>query len=237
MQDFKGRTVIVTGATGHLGQATARAFAARGASLALVARDPAGLAEARQRLGVETDVATFAVDLLQPPAVSAMVDQVVARFGGLHALVNLAGGFAMGPAVHDTTDQDWKLMMDLNMHTLLNSVRAAIPRFLEAGAGRIVNVSARAAIQGSGHMAPYCVAKAAVITLTESLADELRRTGITVNCVLPGTLDTPPNRAAMPDANHDTWVSLDALADVILFLASDAARAITGASIPVYGRS
>ncbi len=237
MQDFKGRTVIVTGATGHLGQATARAFAARGASLALVARDPAGLAEARQRLGVETDVATFAVDLLQPPAVSAMVDQVVARFGGLHALVNLAGGFAMGPAVHDTTDQDWKLMMDLNMHTLLNSVRAAIPRFLEAGTGRIVNVSARAAIQGSGHMAPYCVAKAAVITLTESLADELRHTGITVNCVLPGTLDTPPNRAAMPDANHDTWVSLDALADVILFLASDAARAITGASIPVYGRS
>ncbi len=237
MQDFKGRTVIVTGATGHLGQATARAFAARGASLALVARDPAGLAEARQRLGVETDVATFAVDLLQPPAVSAMVDQVIARFGGLHALVNLAGGFAMGPAVHDTTDQDWERMMDLNMHTLLNSVRAAIPRFLEAGVGRIVNVSARAAIQGSGHMAPYCVAKAAVITLTESLADELRHTGITVNCVLPGTLDTPPNRAAMPDANHDTWVSLDALADVILFLASDAARAITGASIPVYGRS
>ncbi|TCT18867.1 SDR family oxidoreductase [Thiobaca trueperi] len=237
MQDFKGRTVIVTGATGHLGQATARAFAARGASLALVARDPAGLAEARQRLGVETDVATFAVDLLQPPAVSAMVDQVIARFGGLHALVNLAGGFAMGPAVHDTTDQDWELMMDLNMHTPLNCVRAAIPRFLEAGAGRIVNVSARAAIQGSGHMAPYCVAKAAVITLTESLADELRHTGITVNCVLPGTLDTPPNRAAMPDANHDTWVSLDALADVILFLASDAARAITGASIPVYGRS
>ena len=237
MQDFKGRTVIVTGATGHLGQATARAFAARGASLALVARDPAGLAAMRQRLGVETDVATFAVDLLQLSAVSAMVDQIIARFGGLHALANLAGGFAMGPAVHDTTDQDWKLMMDLNMHTLLNSVRAAIPRFLEAGTGRIVNVSARAATQGSAHMAPYCVAKAAVVTLTESLADELRHTGITVNCVLPGTLDTPPNRAAMPDANHDTWVSLDALADVILFLASDAARAITGASIPVYGRS
>lgn len=237
MQDFKGRTVIVTGATGHLGQATAQAFAARGASLALVARDQAGLAAMRQRLGTETDVATFAVDLLQPPAVSAMVDQVIARFGGLHALANLAGGFAMGPTVHETTDEDWDAMLNLNMRTLLNCVRATIPRFLEAGAGRIVNVSARAATRGSAHMAPYCVAKAAVVTLTESLADELRHTGIAVNCILPGTLDTPPNRAAMPDANHDAWVAPDALADVILFLASDAARAITGASIPVYGRS
>ncbi len=128
-------------------------------------------------------------------------------------------------------------MLDLNARTVFHCARAIIPRLLENGGGRIINVSARAATHGLGHMAPYCVSKAAVITLTESLAEELKDSGITVNCVLPGTLDTPQNRAAMPEADPTTWVALEALADVILFLASHASRGITGAAIPVYGRS
>ncbi|AFL72593.1 SDR family oxidoreductase [Thiocystis violascens] len=237
MQHLKGKTVLITGAAGNLGRATARAFATHGARLALVGRDPQTLADAQQALGPDPETDIFAADLLQPSAVSAMVDQVIARFGQLHVVANLAGGFTMGPPVHETSDADWDFMMDLNARTVFNCVRATVPRLLDAGSGRIVNISARAATKGSGHMAPYCASKAAVIALTESLADELKHQGINVNCLLPGTLDTPQNRAAMPDQDFSTWVSLDALAEVVLFLASDASRAITGAAIPVYGRS
>nr|WP_242470799.1 SDR family NAD(P)-dependent oxidoreductase [Thiocystis violacea] len=227
----------MTGAAGNLGRAASRTFAARGARLALIGRDPRALQEARAALPPKTESLSLAVDLLAPDAVAAMVEEVAAHFGGIHVLANLAGGFSMGPPIQETSDADWEFMLDLNARTVFNCARATIPRLLEAGAGRIINVSARAATRGMGHMGPYCVSKAAVITLTESLADELRHAGINVNCVLPGTLDTPENRAAMPDEDHSTWVSLDALADVLLFLASDASRGITGAAIPVYGRS
>jgi NAD(P)-dependent dehydrogenase (short-subunit alcohol dehydrogenase family) len=143
----------------------------------------------------------------------------------------------MGPPIHETPDRDWDLMLGLNARTVFNCTRAAVPHLLAAGGGAIVNVSARAALKGSARMGPYCASKAAVITLTETLAEELKDSGIRVNCVLPGTLDTPQNRAAMPDADFDRWVPLPALAEVILFLASPAARAVTGAALPVYGRS
>jgi NAD(P)-dependent dehydrogenase (short-subunit alcohol dehydrogenase family) len=165
------------------------------------------------------------------------VTAVRERFGGIDILANIAGGFTMGPPLHQTPDQDWDRMMDLNARTVFNACRAVIPHLLAAGGGRIVNVAARAALMGQGHMAPYCASKAVVIRLTESLAEEHRDDGINVNCVLPGTLDTPENRAAMPDADHGRWVGTDALADVILFLVSAASRAISGAAIPVYGRS
>lgn len=237
MQDLRGRIVMITGAAGNLGRATARAFAQQGARLALVDRDLQALTEARDALGSASESELFAVDLLQSQAVTDLVEQVGARFGNVQALVNLAGGFAMGSAVHETTDAEWDFMMALNLRTVFNCSRATIPQMLAAGGGRIINIAARAAVKGSGHMAPYCASKAAVITLTESLADELKHRGINVNCLLPGTLDTPQNRIAMPDQDHSAWVALDALAEVILFLASDASRAITGAAIPVYGRS
>jgi NAD(P)-dependent dehydrogenase (short-subunit alcohol dehydrogenase family) len=237
MREFTGKTVIVTGAAGNLGRATALAFALRGARLALIDRDADALNDARRTLPEDGESGVFALDLLDPSQVSAMIAQVKERFGALHVVANVAGGFAMGPAIHETTDAQWDFMLDLNTRTLFNCCRAAIPELLAGGGGRIVNVAARAATRGIGHMGPYCASKAAVITLTESLADELKHQGIGVNCVLPGTLDTPQNRAAMPDADHETWVSPDALADVIVFLASHAARGITGAAVPVYGRS
>jgi NAD(P)-dependent dehydrogenase (short-subunit alcohol dehydrogenase family) len=166
-----------------------------------------------------------------------MVAAVKARFGRIDILVNIAGGFTMGPPVHETPDRDWDFMMDLNARTVFNTCRAVVPHLIEGSGGRIVNVSARAALEGKGHMAPYCASKAAVITLTESLAAELRDAGIRVNCILPGTVDTPQNREAMPDQDHTRWVPPGALADVMLFLASDAARCVTGAAVPVYGRS
>lgn len=237
MQDLADKTVIITGATGNLGRVTATAFARQGSRLALVGRNAEALDALRDTLPPGTESASFATNLLDADAVTAMVEQVGARFGAVHVIANIAGGFAMGPAVHETTDADWERMMGMNLLTTLHCCRAVVPAMKAAGWGRIINVSARAAEHGVGHMAPYCVAKAGVITLTQSLADELKHANITVNSILPGTIDTPQNRTAMPDRNHDTWVEPAALADVILFLASHAARAITGAAIPVYGRS
>ena len=236
MVDLTQQTVVITGATGHLGQAVAARFAAAGARLALVGRDPGRLAAIREGLGPAVEATTHALDLLRPEEVSLMIGAVSTRFGRIHALVNLAGGFSMGPAVHETTDADWEQMLDINTRTTINSVRATVPALLTGGGGRIVNCAARAATHGSARMAPYCVAKAAIVTLTESLAEELKHQDINVNCVLPGTLDTPPNRAAMPDQDPADWVQPEALADVILFLASTGARAINGAAIPIYGR-
>jgi NAD(P)-dependent dehydrogenase (short-subunit alcohol dehydrogenase family) len=237
MQDQNGKVIIVTGAAGNLGRAVAAAFASRGARLALVDLKPDSLESARGELQPGTDSAPFPANLLDPAAVSAMVDAVAAHFGRIDALANLAGGFAMGPPLHETSDRNWDFMIDLNLRSVFHCCRAVVPHLLASGGGRIINVSARAAVRGMGHMGPYCASKAAVITLTESLADELKDFGINVNCVMPGTLDTPQNRDAMPDQDPGRWVPLPALADVIAFLASDAARAITGAAIPVYGRS
>jgi NAD(P)-dependent dehydrogenase (short-subunit alcohol dehydrogenase family) len=178
-----------------------------------------------------------ATDLTDESSVDSAVDYVARHYGRIDVLVNVAGGFRMGPPVHETPVRDWDLMMSLNAKSVFLMARAVIPHMLATGGGRIVSISARAAVQPKGWMAPYCASKAAVITLTESLAAEHRSDGITVNCILPGTIDTPQNRADMPEADWGKWVPPSELASVILFLASDAARAVSGAAIPVYGQS
>ena len=235
--DLRGKVAVVTGATGNLGQALCRALLGRGGSLALIARDGKALKALQDELGAQDRTAAFAMDLGEANAVQSGMDRVLERFGGIHILVNAVGGFRMGPPLHETPVEDWEAMMDINARSVFNSCKAVIPHMLAAGGGQIVNISARAARQGKGRMGPYCAAKAAVIALTESLAEEHRDTGIRVNCILPGTIDTPQNRAAMPDADYRCWVAPEALADVVLFLISEGARAIQGASIPVYGRS
>ena len=237
MYSLSGKVAVVTGAAGNLGRVVAQTFAAAGARVALVDRGVEGLDKARADLPAGAESAVFAVDLLQAEAVTALAGQVVGHFGGVDILANIAGGFTMGPPLHETSDQDWDFMLDLNARSVFHSCRALVPAMLARGGGRIINVSARAATEGKAHMIPYCASKAAVITLTQGLSAELKGAGINVNCVLPGTLDTPQNRAAMPDQDFSLWVSPEALADVIAFLASDAARCVTGAAIPVYGRS
>lgn len=237
MQSLDGKVAIVTGAAGNLGRAVVRALIDQGAQIALVDLDAEPLERLRADLPAGSAAASFSADLIAPESVSAMAEQVLARFGHIDVLANIAGGFTMGPPLHETNDKDWDYMMDLNARTVFNCCRAVVPHMLAAGGGRIVNVSARAATLGKGQMAPYCASKAAVITLTESLAAEHRDSGINVNCILPGTVDTQQNREAMPDQDHSRWVPTEALADVILFLASDAARCVTGAAVPVYGRS
>ena len=233
--EFQDRTVVITGAAGNLGRAVADAFAGRGANLVLVdLKNEAlqrvfGMGDSRRLLA--------AANLLDQAQLDAMAMQAVERFGRIDVLANLAGGFRMGEPVHATSDTTWKFLLDINAGTLLHAVRAVVPRMLAQGGGRIVNVGAYAAQKGAAQMGAYIAAKSAVIRLTETLAAELRDKKINVNCVLPTIIDTPENRAAMPDVDPGRWVAPADLASVIVFLASDAARAIHGAALPVTGLS
>jgi NAD(P)-dependent dehydrogenase (short-subunit alcohol dehydrogenase family) len=238
MFDFSDLVVIVTGAAGNLGSAVARAFQAAGAKLVLVDRAADRLPRLFPDLVDSPNHFLAApIDLTSADAVETMVDETVKRFGRIDVLVNTAGGYRAGTPVHEMPLEAWDSMLNLNARTVFFASRAVIPHMLRQGSGRIVNVAARAALKGGAQMAAYSVSKSAVVRLTESMAAELKKEGINVNCVLPGTIDTPQNRQAMPNADHSRWVKPEVIADVILFLASDASRAVHGAAIPVYGKS
>ena len=175
------------------------------------------------------------VDLTDAKAVQGTVAQALDLFGRVDVLVNTAGGWRGGAKVHETDLDTLAFLVSLNVRTMLVASKAVIPHMLERGRGRIVNVGARAGLKGTARSGVYAAAKSAVIRLTESMAAELGREGIGVNCVLPSTIDTPQNREAMPKADPSRWVEPEAIADVILFLSSDRARAVQGATIPVYG--
>jgi NAD(P)-dependent dehydrogenase (short-subunit alcohol dehydrogenase family) len=229
-----GKVAMITGAAGTLGRATAAAFAAAGAKLVLLDLDARALEAAYGAAGEAR--LYLAADLGDGAKVAAAADQARARFGRIDALCNIAGGFHMGEPVHETKDEVWRLMLELNAGSILRTARAVVPGMIAQGAGKIVNVAAMGGLAGGASMGAYAASKSAVIRLTESMALELRDKGINVNCVLPSTIDTGPNRAGMPNADFTRWVAPAALADVILFLASDAARAINGAAVPVVGR-
>jgi NAD(P)-dependent dehydrogenase (short-subunit alcohol dehydrogenase family) len=233
--EFADRTVIVTGAAGNLGRAVAAAFAERGANLVLVDLTDEALARA---YGAAGERRLFApANLLDAAQAESVAQRAVERFGRVDVLCNLAGGFRMGEPVHATSTGTLEFLLDLNVRTMLAMSHAAVPRMLAAGRGKVVNVGAHSAQKGAAMMGAYVVAKSAVIRLTESMAAELREQGINVNCVAPTIIDTPENRAAMPDADPSRWVAPADLASVIVFLASDSARAIHGAAVPVTGLS
>jgi len=228
---FDNRTVIVTGAAGNLGKAVAKAFADRDGNLVLVDLERDSLERA---FGSENDRRVFApANLLQASGAAGVAQAALARFGRIDVLCNIAGGFRMGERVHETSDENWNFLFDLNTRTLLHTVRAMVPHMINAGAGKIVNVGAFAAQKGVAQMGAYTASKGTVIRMTEAMAAELREKNINVNCVLPTIIDTPENRAAMPKADPAKWVAPSDLANVIVFLASDAARAVHGAAVPV----
>jgi NAD(P)-dependent dehydrogenase (short-subunit alcohol dehydrogenase family) len=231
---MKGKTIVVTGGFGALGSGVAAAAIDRGASVAVLdvaSSAPQALAD---RLGPKA-LLVGGVDLSSPEGAQQAMGAVKANFGRLDALLNIAGGFQWEP-VEDGTGESWDRMFALNLKTALNACKAALPYLIESGAGRIVNVGAQSALHAAAGMGPYAASKSAVHRLTESLANELKLKGVTVNAVLPSTIDTPANRRDMPKADFDRWVSPADLAAVILFLASDEAKAVTGALIPVSGR-
>ena len=225
---MNGKVVIVTGASGALGRVVAEVALARGARVAGVDHTPSQIKAQSNRIEFG------GVDLSYPAQAKQAIDAAATHFGGLDALINIAGGFAF-EAIAGGDPKTWQRMYALNVLTALNASRAAIPHLAASTAGRIVNIGAMGALQAGGGMGAYAASKAGVHRLTEALAAEWKGR-ITVNAVLPSTIDTPANRASMPKADFEKWVTPEELAEVILFLASDAASAITGALLPVSGR-
>lgn len=227
------QAVLITGAAGHLGAAVAAAFERRGARLVLMDHDAAAL---ERRFGAMQDALRVDVDLLDRDQVAARTAEAIEQVGRIEVLCHVAGGFRMGAKVHETSAEDWEFLLGLNAVSLLNVAAAVVPHLVAQGGGKIVTVGAASALRGEAEMGPYTASKAALIRLTEAMSAELRDHGVNVNCVLPSIIDTPDNRKAMPDADVTRWVTPEALADVVVFLASDAARAVHGAAIPVTGR-
>jgi NAD(P)-dependent dehydrogenase (short-subunit alcohol dehydrogenase family) len=223
-----GKVVVVTGASGALGRVVTETALARGARVGGI--DHATV----QMAATENKIELGGVDLSDATQAKAAIDTVAAHFGKLDALINVAGGFAFETVAEGETNT-WQRLYALNVLTALNASRAAIPYLVASLAGRIINVGAMAALQSGAGMGPYAASKAGVHRLTEALASEWKGK-ITVNAVLPSTIDTPVNRASMPNADFKKWVTPQELAEVILFLASDAASAVTGALVPVSGR-
>lgn len=231
--EFEGKTVVITGAAGNLGRALARAFADTGAKRGLLDLDKTALSKAFEGDGDSQFL--IATDLADRAAIEAACKGLEQKFGRIDVLCNIAGGFHMGDDVHMTPGDTWRHMIDLNAGSLINACSAVVPRMIAGGSGKIVNVAAGAALRGGAKMGAYAAAKSAVMRLTESMDAELKDRNINVNCVMPSIIDTPQNRAAMPDADPGRWVTPEALADVIVFLSSDRARSIHGAAIPVTG--
>jgi NAD(P)-dependent dehydrogenase (short-subunit alcohol dehydrogenase family) len=225
---MNGKVVVVTGALGALGKVVAETALARGARVAGIDYAPAQSPATPDRLELG------GVDLADAAQARRAIDSAASHFGKLDALINIAGGFAF-ETVADGDPKTWQRMYALNVTTALNASRAAIPHLTASNAARIVNVGAMGALQAGAGMGAYAASKAGVHRLTEALAAE-QKGKITVNAVLPSIIDTAVNRASMPNADFAKWVTPQELAEVILFLASDAASAITGALLPINGR-
>lgn len=219
-----GRIVLVTGGTGSLGSGVLPVLAREGATVVTTAHRPTPSATE----GIEVEVA----DLLSPGTAEPLVERIIARHGRIDALVCLVGGFH-GATFIQTDNQTWRELVELNVQTAVSVIRAALPGMVKRDYGRIVTIGARSAVNPSPNTAAYAAAKASVIAFTGSLGRELRRTGVTVNCVLPETIDTPQNREAMPKANPDNWIKPAQIGEVIAFLCSEPAGVIRGAAIPV----
>ena len=225
---MQGKIVVVTGASGALGKVVVASALAKGAKVASIDHSATGFQATPERIEFG------GVDLIDAVEAKKAIDAAAAHFGRLDVLINIAGGFAFETTVEGDPEA-WQRLYALNVSTALHACRSAVPHLAASNAGRIVNVGAMAAIQAGAGMGPYAASKAAVHRLTEALAAEWKGK-ITVNAVLPSIIDTVANRASMPNADFAKWVRPQELAEVILFLASDAASAVTGALLPVSGR-
>jgi NAD(P)-dependent dehydrogenase (short-subunit alcohol dehydrogenase family) len=223
------RTVLVTGAKGGLGTYVTRAFLEAGAFVVGSSRCIAYADFAHPQF------AAIPADLTDPAQARQLADAVVSRWGRIDALVHVTGGFAGGSPIHETGDDVWEQMLNLNLRAAVNVFRAAIPHMRSAGRGRIVAIGSRAAVEPQANVAAYGASKAALLSLVRTAALENRDAGITVNAILPGTIDTEANRQRGTAEQRATWVSPARLAALAVFLVSDAAADITGAALPVYG--
>lgn len=233
MFDFSLQVVLVTGGSGNLGGAVVQAFYAAGANLVVPDRAADRLPKLFPGLTTEKHYLAGATDVTNADDMARLVEDTLRRFGKIDVLVNTVGGYQAGKPVHETTLETWDALHNLNARTIFVTSRAVLPAMLEKGYGKIIHTAAKSALEGYANEAAYSAAKSAVARLTESMAAEYKKHGIRVNSILPAVLDTLKNREAFPNADFSTWVTPEAAAQVILFLASAQADVVNGALIPV----
>lgn len=227
---MQSKVVLVTGADGGLGSCVTRAFLDGGATVIGTSR------KIQQSDFSSPNFTALPAEISTGNGAKGLVDQVVARFGRLDVLVHTVGGFAGGQLVAKTDANTFQRMFDVNVNSVFHMLQAAIPALRQTGDGRVIAIGSRAAVDPGPGMGAYSASKAAMVSLIRTVALENKDAGLTANAILPGTIDTPANRAAMPKADVSKWVRPDAIASLITWLASDAGRDVNGAVIPVYGR-
>ena len=231
--DLSGKVIAVTGAFGALGAAVSATLADCGAQVARL--DHAAVPASPSASPSASSLAYGGIDLADDTAAASIMSRIVQEAGRLDGLVNIAGGFHF-EKLEGGTLKTWDAMYRMNLRTAVACCQAALAYLLKSGDARIINIGALGALKATAGMGGYAASKAGVAKLTEALADELKDRGVTVNALLPSTLDTARNRLDMPTADFTRWVAPAAVGEVVAFLFSDAARAVTGALIPVAGR-
>lgn len=226
---MKDRVVLVTGANGGLGAFVTQAFLDAGATVIGSSR------KIEQSEFGNSNFTAIPADSSSLTGAKALVDQVVARFRRLDVVAHTVGGFSGGQSVADTDDATFQRMFDLNLNSVFHMVRAALPALRKSGNGRIIAIGSRAAFEPGAGVGAYSSSKAAMLSLMKTVALENCDAGVTANVILPGTMDTPANRAAMPKADFSKWVQPSHVASLVLWLANDAAKDVSGAAIPIYG--
>ena len=238
MFDFTDKIIVVTGAAGNLGQAVVKGFLQSNGTVCGLDHRSGRLDQfISSKRSAESFYAFDEVDLTDNSNILSLAERIKSEVGDVNVLVNTVGGFSMGEPVHSISEETWQRMMDINVTSLLNAAAAFVPTMIESGGGKVITIGAKDGLVGMVNAGAYSAAKAAVLRLTESMASELKQKNIQVNSVIPGIIDTPENRKDMPDADFKKWVSPEQVTDVIMFLASSSADAVSGAAIPVYGRS
>ncbi len=227
--NLAGQVALVTGANGGLGDFVTKRLLTAGATVVGIARSIAA-GEAHDH-----DYYPVSADLTDPEEVAKLIARLAAQFQKIDVLVHVMGGFAGGASVAETDDATWRKMMDLNVNAAFYVLRAVVPVMREAGRGRIIAIGSRQAVQPAAGVGAYSASKAALVSLVQTVAIENKDKNIHANVILPGTMDTPANRAAMPKANFERWVKPANVAELVVLLASEAGADITGAAIPVYG--
>jgi NAD(P)-dependent dehydrogenase (short-subunit alcohol dehydrogenase family) len=238
-RELKGKVAIITGATGALGRVVTRKLAQNEAKIVVLYRTEEAFDELSRFLGDQgSSMLGFEGDATVSQSVQGLVKKAIDEYGHVDVLLNIVGGYSGGKTLADTDEELWDRMMTLNLKSAFLCSKAVLPHMMERKYGKIVNVSARTAVQrGSrARSGAYAVSKAGIVTLTEALAEETRDYGIQVNCIMPSVIDTEANRRMLPKADFSKWVDPEEIAEVVLFLASDASKPMSGASIPVYGR-
>ena len=226
---MKGKVVLVTGANGGLGTYVTQAFLDAGATVVGTSR------KIQQSDFNNPNFTALPAEISTREGAQTLVDQVVARFGKLDALAHTVGGFAGGQSIVDTDDATFQRMFDLNLNCVFHILRAAVPPLRKTGNGRVIAIGSRAAVDPGPSVGAYSASKAAMVSLIQTAALENKDAGLTANVILPGTMDTPANRQAMPGADFAKWVRPATVASLIVWLARDAGRDVNGAVIPVYG--